>query len=276
MRTKEIEIRGFVENYFSSKDGIEISKTFPLDVFDVKVKFREKIHPAATEVQDQNAPPEEPINNDPIVALENPPAQYPDPQPIIIKPSVFTQAEIDDDVKQRVILEQALKYRETKRKDFDIYGKERQNIRKVPCLLKTNPKIELNQKYILTDASTENRVKISSMATRVYQHAPSISDMRNEGMHQTIIRTLDKKNTLDELMDRKHLMINNDLVDKLKKDLLVYPVAVRFGELRNNGQYEAKVIVKNEDILAQRIVLKQPENRNIKVIMRQMGSVIYL
>ena len=55
-----------------------------------------------------------------------------------------------------------------KKKDFDVYGRERKDIKLVPCLLKTNPKSELNQKYILTDATTDNRIKISSMATRVY------------------------------------------------------------------------------------------------------------
>lgn len=64
-------------------------------------------------------------------------------------------------------------------------------------------------------------MKISSMATRVYQQAPSINDLRNEGMHQTIIKTLDKKNNLDEMIDKRNLMINAELNDKLRKDLTV-------------------------------------------------------
>lgn len=32
----------------------------------------------------------------------------------------------------------------SKRKDIDVYGKERKDIKLVPCLLKTNPKLELN------------------------------------------------------------------------------------------------------------------------------------
>jgi hypothetical protein len=43
---------------------------------------------------------------------------------------------------------------------------------------------------------------------------------------------LDKKNNLDDLIDKKNLMVTGDINDKLKKDLLIYPVAVRFGELR--------------------------------------------
>lgn len=45
-------------------------------------------------------------------------------------------------------------------------------------------------------------------------------------------------------------MVTGDINDKLKKDLLIYPVAVRFGELRQGGIYEFKINVKNEDILA--------------------------
>lgn len=56
--------------------------------------------------------------------------------------------------------------------------------------------------------------------------------MRSEGMHQTIIRTLDKKNNLDDMMDKKNLMVTGDLNDKLRKDLLIYPVSVKFGDLR--------------------------------------------
>lgn len=40
-------------------------------------------------------------------------------------------------------------------------------------------------------------------------------------MHQTIIKTLDKKNNLDEMIDKRNLMINAELNDKLRKDLTV-------------------------------------------------------
>lgn len=69
-------------------------------------------------------------------------------------------------------------------------------------------------------------------------------------MHQTIIRTLDKKNNLEDLIDKKNKMVTGDINDKLKKDLLIYPVSINFGELRLNGEYEAKINVKNEDIMA--------------------------
>lgn len=51
-------------------------------------------------------------------------------------------------------------------------------------------------------------------------------------MHQTIIRTLDKKNNLDDLIDKKNLMVTGDINDRLKKDLLIYPINIQFGELK--------------------------------------------
>jgi len=51
-------------------------------------------------------------------------------------------------------------------------------------------------------------------------------------MHQTIIKTLDKKNQIDELVDKKNLMISGDLNDKLRKDLTIIPIAARFGTLK--------------------------------------------
>lgn len=32
-------------------------------------------------------------------------------------------------------------------------------------------------------------------------------------------------------------MVTGDINDKLKKDLLIYPISVNFGELRLNGKY---------------------------------------
>lgn len=111
-----------------------------------------------------------PISNDNIVHLENPAPiqQGTQLRPVVVKPSVFTQAEIEEEARLKKQLEDEKRFRQVRRKEFDVYGKDRKELKAVPCLLKTNPKSELNQKYILTDASTDNRIKISSMATRVY------------------------------------------------------------------------------------------------------------
>ena len=38
-------------------------------------------------------------------------------------------------------------------------------------------------------------------------------------------------------MEKRNLMINAELNDKLKKDLTITPVVVRFGTLRQGGLY---------------------------------------
>jgi len=116
--------------------------------------------------------------------------------------------------------------------------------------LKTNPKSELNQKYILTDSLTDNRMKISSMHQRIYLKAPSINEMRNTGTHHALAKTIDKKNNIDEIENKKNLMITADLNDNLRKDILITPVNVRFGILKLDSIYEMTIVVKNEDLLA--------------------------
>lgn len=79
--------------------------------------------------------------------------------------------------------------------------------------MKSNPISELNQKYILTDSLTDKRVKVSSMATRLHLNAPSISEQRNTGTHQNLAKTIDKKFNIDDLENKKNLMITADLND---------------------------------------------------------------
>ena len=59
------------------------------------------------------------------------------------------------------------------------------------------------------------------MATRMYLNAPSISENRNAGTHQNLAKTIDKKYNIDDLENKKNLMITADLNDQLRKDLSV-------------------------------------------------------
>lgn len=88
------------------------------------------------------------------------------------------------------------------------------------------------------------------MHNRVYLKAPSINELRNTGSHTALQKTMDKKNSLDEVEGRKNLMITADLNDNLKKNILVTPISARFGVLKIGCIYELNITVKNEDILA--------------------------
>ena len=46
--------------------------------------------------------------------------------------------------------------------------------------------------------------------------------------------------------------------------------------LRAGGFYETTLIVKNEDLLAQRIVIKQTQSKLVRVFMQIHGPVIFM
>jgi hypothetical protein len=53
-----------------------------------------------------------------------------------------------------------------KTKDFDVYGKLRQDKPFVKATVKSNVPSELNERFITTECITDRRVRISSMANR--------------------------------------------------------------------------------------------------------------
>lgn len=73
-----------------------------------------------------------------------------------------------------------------KTKDFDVYGKLRQEHPFVKSIAKSSVPSELNEKFITTEAITDRRIKISSMANRQYMNAPGIEQVRKQGQHQMI------------------------------------------------------------------------------------------
>lgn len=70
-----------------------------------------------------------------------------------------------------------------KTKDFDVYGKLRQEHPFVKSIAKSSVPSELNEKFITTEAITDRRIKISSMANRQYMNAPGIEQVRKQGQH---------------------------------------------------------------------------------------------
>mmetsp|Transcript_39737 Transcript_39737/g.60907 ORF Transcript_39737/g.60907 Transcript_39737/m.60907 type:complete len:179 (-) Transcript_39737:650-1186(-) len=70
-----------------------------------------------------------------------------------------------------------------KTKDFNVFGKLRQDKPFVKATVKSQAQSELNEKFITTECITDRRVKISSMANRQYINAPSVEDVRKQGQH---------------------------------------------------------------------------------------------
>jgi len=72
----------------------------------------------------------------------------------------------------------------------------------------------------------------------MYLNAPSINELRNTGTHHALAKTIDKKYNIDEIENKKNLMITADLNDNLRKDIVIFSVSVRFGILKLGSLYE--------------------------------------
>lgn len=46
-----------------------------------------------------------------------------------------------------------------------------------------------------------------------------------------------------------------------------------FGVVRENGTFELKIDIKNEDVMVQRIVVKRPRTNFVKAYLNEMGPV---
>lgn len=164
-------------------------------------------------------------------------------------------------------------YHFRKNKVFDVYGKNRGSFPMVKSIYQTNPTTELNVKHIETESQTDRRVKISSMARRQYIQAPSTNQIRNEGHHQTLIKSMDKTYKHEDLLAQRNLMQTSSANDGLQKDLQILPECVNFTTVKAGTYYETKLLIKNEDAIIQRVRITQPSNENIKVYQKTQGPI---
>ena len=188
-------------------------------------------------------------------------------------PSMYIQ---EKDFLQRKDDEHLLKaeeYHVSKTKEFSVYGKLRPLKLKVRSLAKSNAKSEMNEKFITTESITDNRIKISSMANRAYLHAPSVAQVRKQGQHQMILQAITKKQTFNELISQANAMVTSVLNDPLKRSVNILPSQAKFGSIKEGTKYEINISCKNEDVLPQRIVVRQGKDPRIKIVQDNGGPV---
>lgn len=94
------------------------------------------------------------------------------------------------------------------------------------------------------------------MARRLHLYAPSIDNVRNQGTHEIMKMSMDKKNDKDLLMEKKDLMTTASVTDPLKRDLLIKPVGLELGAIGAGMYYERIIKVTNEDGIPQRITIR--------------------
>lgn len=59
------------------------------------------------------------------------------------------------------------------------------------------------------------------MRNKLTSSASSIVEMRKEGPHSLLMKTLDKGNDVNKLLEKRTMMVQADLNDKLQRDILV-------------------------------------------------------
>lgn len=67
----------------------------------------------------------------------------------------------------------------------------------------------------------DKKVKISSMKNKLTSVASNMTEMRKEGPHANLIRTLDKGNDYSKLLEKRTMMVQADLNDRLQRDIQV-------------------------------------------------------
>jgi hypothetical protein len=68
--------------------------------------------------------------------------------------------------------------------------------------------------------------------------------------------------------------ILSELHDELNKNILINPVKASFGPLMSGRIYQIKIVVKNEDMVSQRIVVRPCATKFAKAYQAEMGPVI--
>ena len=160
-----------------------------------------------------------------------------------------------------------------KTKDFNVYGRLREDQLNVKALAKSSAVSELNEKFITTECITDRRIKISSMAPRYYMNAPSVENVRKQGQHQMILSAINKKQTFAELINQANSMVTGVLHDSMKRSLNVMPGQVVFGGLRAGSTNDIVITIKNEDMIGHRITIKPIQDKRIQVVQEEYGII---
>lgn len=96
-------------------------------------------------------------------------------------PSLYMQEKMYLYNREQETLLKAEEHHIVKTKDFNVYGRLREEQNKVKSLAKSSAQSELNEKFITTECITDRRIKVSSMASRYYMNAPSVENVRKQG-----------------------------------------------------------------------------------------------
>ena len=188
-------------------------------------------------------------------------------------PSLYMQEKMYLYNKEQEHLLKAEEHHIVKTKDFNVYGRLREEQLKVKSIAKSSAVSELNEKFITTECITDRRIKISSMAPRFYMNAPSVENVRKQGQHQMILSAINKKQTFAELINQANSMVTGVLHDSMKRSLNIMPGQILFGGLRAGSTNDFTLTIKNEDMIGHRVTIKPIQDKRILVKQEEYGMI---
>lgn len=59
------------------------------------------------------------------------------------------------------------------------------------------------------------------MKNRMMMNSSNLSELRKEGPHQSLLKSMDMGNTLEQINEKRTKMVHADIKDSLSRDILV-------------------------------------------------------
>ena len=165
--------------------------------------------------------------------------------------SCFVQVEKLQELKEFSEKQIAEEYHLKKTKEFDVYGGNRKSMPE-GHLRKTSPNSKINTKYVMTETFTDKRVRTISQVNRPLFKAPDTQRFRRSSNISILSASI----------------LADYVSDPLRRVLEILPSFVDFGNVKVGGMQSCYVLLKNEDSLLVRFSIKQPQNKDFRVIYR--------
>ena len=170
----------------------------------------------------------------------------------VVRSSCFSKLDQLQGLKEISDTQIAEEYHQIKSKDHDVYGSTRKSLPFVQSLRSPSPVSRINTRYVMSETMTDKRVRTISQTHMALFKAPNAQTFRRNSN-----------------VSRMQPSILADYIsDPFRRVLEVLPALVDFGDVLIGQVHSRKVVLKNEDSLMVRFMIKQSKLQDLKVIFR--------
>ena len=233
-------------NYFRSPEGFDLSLASP--VFTKSPSIHRPTPPHSKVPKQLES---ELIEESPYISLVPQRGKRVKLRPVV-KSSCFAQLDQLQSLREISDKQIAEEYHQVKAKDHDVYGSTRRSMPFVQSLRSTSPVSRINTKYVLSETMTDKRVRTISQTHMPLSKVPNAQTFRRDSNLSRI----------------QPLVLADYISDPFRRVLEISPAVIDFGDVFLGQVHSRKVVLKNEDSLMVRLMIKQPKIQDVKVIFR--------